>query len=333
MTVTLTALVSHVISMTNLSVTSLPVWTSSLVACSDHTWVVVAGHYHCISQKCLYFWHLSTGHMSMLHKGCAVPGIIWTGEAGQWSWTRSTPSFPDFFPWKEGNIPISYIQWILEGEVQHIAFLFNGRILRLANLLRSHRAYLNCFLSCHSCIFGIWGKWCFFWKMHLPSWEGGCLSFSETMDERMWTAMFSTHVMLHSFVSPVPEPVILPEILVKSSSITPSWCNVTLECKTPGNREDLNVTWQSEGLPRELVWSETPELAPNTWQLTMNSPLSQPNASLTCVVSNYVDKKTVSVDFEQVCSHGECNLPEGRDTPGVQVYWGESSGLFSPLCY
>ncbi|MXQ95960.1 hypothetical protein E5288_WYG015207 [Bos mutus] len=101
----------------------------------------------------------------------------------------------------------------------------------------------------------------------------------------------------------VYEPVILPEILVKSSSITPSWCNVTLECKTPGNREDLNVTWESEGLPRELVWSETPELAPNTWQLTMNLPLSQPNASLTCVVSNYVDKKTVSVDFEQVCSH------------------------------
>ena len=53
--------------------------------------------------------------------------------------------------------PNSYIQWILEGEVQHIAFLFNGRILRLGNLLISHRAYLNCLLSyCHCCIFGIW---------------------------------------------------------------------------------------------------------------------------------------------------------------------------------
>ena len=157
MRVTLTAFVSHVISMTNLSVTSLPVWTSSLVACSNHTWFVVPGHYHCISQKCLYFWHPSTGNMSMLHKGCAVPGIIWTAEAGQWSWSMSSPSFPDFFPWKEGNIPISYIQWILEGEVQHIAFPFNGRILRLGNLVRSHRVYLNCFLSyCHCCIFGIW---------------------------------------------------------------------------------------------------------------------------------------------------------------------------------
>ena len=139
--------------------------------------------------------------------------------------------------------------------------------------------------------------------------------------------------MLCSFVSPAPESMILPEILVKSSSIIPGWCNVTLECKSPGNREDLKVTWESKGLPRELAWSETPELAPNTWQLTMNLSLSQPSAILTCVVSNYVDKKTASVDFAQVCSHGECKLPEGRDTPGVQVYWGENSGLFFPLYY
>ena len=65
----------------------------------------------------------------------------------------------------------------------------------------------------------------------------------------------------------------------------------------------------------------------------MNLSLNKPNAILTCVVSNNVDKKTASVDFAQVCSHGECKLPEGRDTPEVQVYWGESSGLFSPLCY
>ncbi|XP_017902080.1 PREDICTED: uncharacterized protein LOC108635661 isoform X1 [Capra hircus] len=131
----------------------------------------------------------------------------------------------------------------------------------------------------------------------------------------------------------VNEPVILPEILVKSSSITPGWCNVTLECKSPGNREELKVTWESEGLPRELEWSGRPGLAPNTWQLTMNLSLSQPNARLTCVVSNHVDKKTASVDFVQVCSHSEYNLPEGRDTPRIQAYWGESSGLFSPLCY
>nr|CAI9691419.1 unnamed protein product [Rangifer tarandus platyrhynchus] len=119
----------------------------------------------------------------------------------------------------------------------------------------------------------------------------------------------------------VDEPVILPEILVKSSSITPGWCNVTLECKVPGKREDLSVTWESKGLPRELEWSGTPELDPNSWELTVNLSLIQPSAILTCVVSNHVEKKTASVDFAQVCSQGECSLPEGRGTPGVHMLW------------
>ncbi|XP_065763748.1 SLAM family member 9-like [Muntiacus reevesi] len=102
----------------------------------------------------------------------------------------------------------------------------------------------------------------------------------------------------------VGESVIHPEILVKSSSITPGWCNVTLECKSPGNTEDLSVTWESKGLPRELEWSGTPEIAPNTWKLTVNKSLIQPSAKFTCVVGNHVEKKTASVDFAQVCSHG-----------------------------
>ncbi|XP_065782112.1 SLAM family member 5-like [Muntiacus reevesi] len=102
----------------------------------------------------------------------------------------------------------------------------------------------------------------------------------------------------------VDEPVIIPEIVVKSSSITSSWCNVTLECKVPGHREDLSVTWESKGLPRELEWSGTPEVAPNTWELTVNLPLIQSSAILTCVVSNHVEKETASVDFAQVCSDG-----------------------------
>ena len=135
--------------------------------------------------------------------------------------------------------------------------------------------------------------------------------------------------MLHSFVSPALEPVIHPEILVKSSSITPGWCNVTLECKSPGNREDLNVTWESKGLPRELEWSGTPELAPNSWKLTVNKSLIQSSANFTCVVGNHVDKKTASVDFAQVCFQGECSLPEGRGTLGVHMLWVRALG-FSP---
>ncbi|KAI4579510.1 hypothetical protein MJT46_000878 [Ovis ammon polii x Ovis aries] len=115
------------------------------------------------------------------------------------------------------------------------------------------------------------------------------------------------------FLLTVYEPMILPEILVKSSSITPGWCNITLECRDPGNREDLKVTWESEGLPRELEWSGTPGSAPSSWSLTVNLSLSQPNASLTCVVSNHVDKKTASVDFGKICFPGAALQEDDRN--------------------
>ena len=127
----------------------------------------------------------------------------------------------------------------------------------------------------------------------------------------MQTVLFSTHVRLHSFVPLTLEPVPLPQILFKLPSITPSWCNVTLECRASGATEDLNVTWQNKGLPRELEQRVTPGPASNSWTLPVNLPLSQPNASLTCVVSNQVDQKTATLDLGEVCVHGECTCQRG----------------------
>ncbi|XP_057565900.1 SLAM family member 8-like [Hippopotamus amphibius kiboko] len=101
----------------------------------------------------------------------------------------------------------------------------------------------------------------------------------------------------------VYEPVPLPKILVGSPSITPGWCNATLECHVTGTREDLNVTWVSKGLPRELEWRGTPGPAPNSWTLTVNLSLSQLNASLTCVLSNQGDQKTATLDLGEACTH------------------------------
>ena len=44
----------------------------------------------------------------------------------------------------------------------------------------------------------------------------------------------------------------LPQILVKSASITPDWCNATLECTASGDTEDLKVTSESKGLLKAL---------------------------------------------------------------------------------
>ncbi|XP_046538326.1 T-lymphocyte surface antigen Ly-9-like isoform X2 [Equus quagga] len=95
----------------------------------------------------------------------------------------------------------------------------------------------------------------------------------------------------------VYEPVPLPQIQVQSVSTTPGWCNITLECRAAGVTEDLNVTWESKDLPREL------EPARNSWTLAVSLPLSQPNASLTCVVSNSKDRKTVTSSLGKVCAH------------------------------
>ncbi|XP_005610062.3 SLAM family member 9 isoform X2 [Equus caballus] len=95
----------------------------------------------------------------------------------------------------------------------------------------------------------------------------------------------------------VYEPVPLPQILVQSVSTTGGWCNITLECRASGVTEDMNVTWESKDLPREL------EPARNSWTLAVSLPPSPPNASLTCVVSNSEDQKNVTTFLGTLCAH------------------------------
>ncbi|XP_043425028.1 SLAM family member 5-like isoform X2 [Prionailurus bengalensis] len=102
----------------------------------------------------------------------------------------------------------------------------------------------------------------------------------------------------------VYEPVPRPQILAKTPSVTPDWCNVTLECHAPGTREDVNVSWENKGLPRELEQRGVPGPAPNPWTLALKLPLSQPSPSITCVVSNPGDRKTATRDLGEVCAHG-----------------------------
>ncbi|XP_045837965.1 SLAM family member 9-like [Meles meles] len=99
----------------------------------------------------------------------------------------------------------------------------------------------------------------------------------------------------------VYEPVPLPQICIKVLSLTRGWCNITVECDTTGTRENLSLSWEIKGLPREL--GPAPGPVTNPWILAVNLPLRQPNTSLTCVVSNQVDQKTATVDLGDVCDH------------------------------
>ncbi|XP_037356687.1 CD48 antigen-like [Talpa occidentalis] len=100
----------------------------------------------------------------------------------------------------------------------------------------------------------------------------------------------------------VYEPVPLPQILIESLSIAPGWCNVTLECRTPGDGENLSVTWESQGLLGGLERRTPSGPAPSSWTLAVKLPLSQPHANLTCVVSNPADQKTHTKALGDVCA-------------------------------
>lgn len=164
--------------------------------------------------------------------------------------------------------------------------------------------------------------------MHSPSLKGGCQGFNEIMDENVQTVIVSSYMSFHSFVTLLLEPVTIPQILVHSSSITPGWCNVTMECRTSGDAEDLKVTWEGKGLPKELEEKVMPGPAYNSHTLAVNLPLGKPYTNITCVVSNQVDQKTDTFDLGRVCDHGEYTCRRG----GVLSELGCSGMKVSPHC-
>eukprot|EP00071_Canis_lupus_P043365 XP_022276922.1 SLAM family member 9-like isoform X2 [Canis lupus familiaris] len=115
----------------------------------------------------------------------------------------------------------------------------------------------------------------------------------------------------------VYEPLPLPQIRTTNLSITPGWCNITVQCDTPGTREDLTMSWRSRGLPRELEQGGAPGPAPNPWTLALSLPLTQPSASLTCVLSNQVDQKTATLDLGDICGHDPQGQADASQLPTI----------------
>ena len=138
---------------------------------------------------------------------------------------------------------------------------------------------------------------CFICKMCSLSLRGECQGFSEIIDENVQTEMFSNHVspILLSLLSQILHP--FPRLwsnqhLSHQAGAMPPWS------AQPQGTQDLKVTWGSTGLPRGQRITLDPSSHSST--LTLSLPLSQPSASLTCVVSNQVDQKTAILDLGEV---------------------------------
>nr|XP_008982898.2 SLAM family member 8-like [Callithrix jacchus]XP_035135397.1 SLAM family member 8-like [Callithrix jacchus] len=159
-------------------------------------------------------------------------------------------------------------------------------------------------------------------RVHVPSLWSLRIENLAPEDSGPYVAMTSLtdgQTLGHVFYLTVYEPVPHPEILAKSLSITPGLCNITLECRVPGATQDLNVTWESKGLFRELEQRDTPGSTAKLWTLAVSLPLSQQIGDVTCVVSNQVDQKAATLDLGKVCAQGTSTQKQDmiRLLPGI----------------
>nr|XP_025845044.1 uncharacterized protein LOC112912590 isoform X2 [Vulpes vulpes] len=99
----------------------------------------------------------------------------------------------------------------------------------------------------------------------------------------------------------VYEPIPHPQIVIHSPINPAGWCQVSLECETPGSTENWTVTWLTEGLPRELEQSGALRPAPSSRNVNLRLPLSQVNGYLTCLVSNPVEEKNATLPLQSIC--------------------------------
>ncbi|XP_069336483.1 SLAM family member 9-like isoform X2 [Eulemur rufifrons] len=143
------------------------------------------------------------------------------------------------------------------------------------------------------------------------------LTFADSGQYRAQARLTEGREVMQYFHLTVYEPVPHPHILAQSPSIALGRCNVTLECRAPGATRDLNVTWERRGHPTELEQRGTPGPALKHWTLVVSLPLSQPNASITCVVSNHMDQKTATKDLGDICAQDSRGWDVARRLPVI----------------
>ncbi|XP_045401414.1 T-lymphocyte surface antigen Ly-9-like isoform X2 [Lemur catta] len=138
------------------------------------------------------------------------------------------------------------------------------------------------------------------------------LTLQDSGQYRAQATLTEGREVMQVFHLTVYEPIPHPNILVQSLSIALGWCNVTLECRAPRATRNLNVTWESRGLPTELEQRGTPGPALDRWILVVRLPPSQPNASITCVVSNHMEQKSATKDLGDICAQDSHGWDVGR---------------------
>ncbi|XP_062820893.1 SLAM family member 8 isoform X2 [Anolis carolinensis] len=111
------------------------------------------------------------------------------------------------------------------------------------------------------------------------------------------TALFSI-TFFCSFLDYVPVPVIRHQRASSSSVI----CNVTLECWL-SEKAGLNISWRIGDDLRTLKGSsDWYQLSSDGWHLHVSTWSNATDSNVTCLVSNPVDQKHISINLLSICS-------------------------------
>ncbi|XP_028566997.2 SLAM family member 5-like [Podarcis muralis] len=101
----------------------------------------------------------------------------------------------------------------------------------------------------------------------------------------------------------VYEPVSTPRIQSQLVSSTSKWCNVTLQCLSPG-KEQVNVTWRKGNPIRDLGSSDRYQVSPDGKTLRLSLLPASLNTTYSCTASNPIEHKIVSFDLQRICQSG-----------------------------
>nr|XP_060613983.1 T-lymphocyte surface antigen Ly-9-like [Anolis sagrei ordinatus] len=117
-----------------------------------------------------------------------------------------------------------------------------------------------------------------------------------------WVMFRLAKVQAHLYHLEVYDPVPVLQIRHQRTSRSSVCCNVTLECWL-SEKAGLNVSWRIGDDLRTLEGnSEWYQLSFDGWRLHVSMASNATDSNFTCLVSNLVDQKHISIDLLSVCS-------------------------------
>ncbi|XP_020847705.1 SLAM family member 9-like [Phascolarctos cinereus] len=197
-------------------------------------------------------------------------------------------------------------------EIQEIEWRFNSEKLQLLSLQPGSHSFL-------------WYSPLDRYKKRLDAMDDGSLIIRNVTlkDSGLYEArvlLISGVFNVHSFALSIYEPIPDPQIHIQSQCLTPLWCNITLDCQVSGPGKSVTITWRSRNLLSGLNQAELSEESTNSRTVSLSLPVGPSNSSLTCLASNPVDQRNITIDLKDICALKDIYASDKAPQEPVNVY-------------